>query len=135
MSENTTNVNSSLLGDIGSERFECVKPLETFTVTINLISFVINSFHLCTVSRLETLKGTKYRCILINVILADITNTIGMAIFYSCNEFILVNYMRGAPELRIPISMMMFISNYISFHVFLVASIEKYLAICKPFSY
>ena len=38
-------------------------------------------------------------------------------------------------ELRIPISVMMFVSNYISFHVFLVASVEKYLAICKSFSY
>ena len=135
MSQNTTSADSSLLGDVGGERFQCVKPLEIFTVMINVIAFVINSFHLCIISRLEALKGTKYRCVLINVVLADITNTIGMAIFYSCHEFLLVSYTNGAPELRIPISFMLFISNYISFHVFLVASVEKYLAICKPFSY
>ena len=102
---------------------------------INVISLLINSFHLCIISRLEALKGAKYRCVLINVVLADITNTIGATIFHSCNELLLASYMRGAPELRIPISIMMFVSNYISFHVFLVASVEKYLAICKPFSY
>ena len=130
MSQYTTSANSTFLGDVGGERFQCVKPLETFTVMINVISFVINSFHLCIISRLETLKGTKYRCVLINMVLADITN-----IFYSCNEFILLSYMRGVPELRIPISIMMFVSTNISFHVFVVASVEKYLAICKPFSY
>ena len=135
MSQNTITANSSLLDDVGGGRFKCSTPLETFTVTINVISFVINSFHLCIISRLEALRGTKYRCVLINVVLADITNTIGMAIFYSCHEFLLVSYTNGAPELRIPISFMLFISNYISFHVFLVASVEKYLAICKPFSY
>ena len=102
---------------------------------VNLMSFVINSFHLCIISRLETLRGTKYRCVLINVALADITNNIRMVIFYSCSEFFLASYIRGAPELRIPISVMMFISNYISFHVFLLASMEKYVAICEPFSY
>ena len=59
---------------------------------INVISFVINSFHLCIISRLSALKGTKYRCVLINIALADITNTIGMTIFFSCNEFFLVSY-------------------------------------------
>ena len=135
MSQNTTSANSSLLGDVGGGKFECVKPLETFTATINLISFVINSFHLGIISRLEALKGMKYRCVLINVALADITNTIGAAILYSCNEFFLLSYTHGVPELRILISFIMFVSTYISFHVFLVASLEKYLAICKPFGY
>ena len=133
MTQSTTNPNASVPG--GSDGFECLKPLEAFAVMINVISFMINNFHLCIILRLETLKGTKYRCVLINVVLADIANTIGNAIFYSCNEFFLLNYIHGVPELRIPISMMMIISNYVSFHVFLVASVEKYLAICKPFTY
>ena len=133
MALNTTSFNVSVPGS--SDGFESLKPLEAFTVMINVMSFIINSFHLGIISRLEALRGTKYRCVLITVVLADITKTMGMAIFYRCNEFILLNYMHGVSEVRIPISVMMFIINYISFHAFLVASMEKYFAICKPFTY
>ena len=133
MAQNNTSSNASAPGS--SDGFQCFRPVESFTVTMNVISLLINSFHLCIISRLETLKGTKYRCVLINIVLADITNTMAMALFYSCYDFVLANYMHGEPEVRIPVSVSIFISNYISFHVFLVASMEKYLAICKPFSY
>ena len=133
MAQNNTSSNASAPGS--SDGFQCFRPVESFTVTMNVISLLINSFHLCIISRLETLKGTKYRCVLINIVLADITNTMAMALFYSCYDFVLANYMHGEPEVRIPMSVSILISNYISFHVFLVASMEKYLAICKPFSY
>ena len=99
------------------------------------MSFIINSFHLCIISHLEASKGTKYRCVLINAVLADNTNTIGIAIFYSCHEFLLASNPPEAPELRIPISIMMLISNCISYNVFVVASVEKYVVIHKAFAY
>ena len=54
---------------------------------------------------------------------------------YSCYDFVMANSIHGEPEVRTRLSALIFISNYISFHVFLVASVEKYLAICKPFNH
>ena len=102
---------------------------------VDMVSLLINSFHLFIILRLEALKGTKYRCVLINIALTDIVTSITSAMFYSCHDFFIFNYALGEPELRIPIMVMILPSNYVSFHVFLVASMEKYLAICKPFSY
>ena len=88
-------------------------------------------FNIC----LEALKGTKYCCVLINIILADINNTTAMAMFYSYYDFVLANYMHREPEVRIPVSVSILISNHISLRVFVVANIEKSFAICKPFAY
>ena len=133
MVQNFTSTNTSVLS--GVERFQCAGPLDIFTVIVNVISFLINSLHLCIISQLETLKGTQYRCVFINVALADIVNTVITAVFFTCYDFFTFNYAFGEPELRIPLIIVVLLSNYTSFHVFLVASVEKYLAICKPFSY
>ena len=135
MAENATSTTVSLLDNAASGGFECSRPIESFTVIVDVISLLINSFHLCIISRLEALKGTQYRYVLINIVLADIVNTTSMATVYSCYDFFGINFAYGEPKLRIPIMVMLFFSNYISFHVFVVASMEKYLAICKPFSY
>ena len=135
MAENTTSSNASLPVDNNSERLECSDPLEIFTAVVNVIAFLINTFHLGIISRLETLKGTRYRCVLINIALADILHNIIMAMAYSCYKVALIIFIYGKPELRIPLTTLVFTSNYISFHVFALASMEKYLAICKPFSY
>ena len=69
------------------------------------------------------------------IALADNVNGVCMAVFYGCYKFFTIKFSRGEPELRIPIAMTMFTRNYISFHVFASTSMEKYLAICKPFTY
>ena len=135
MAENITSSNASLLVNNGSERFECSDALEVFTAVVNFIAFLLNTFHLCVISRLDTLKGTQYRCVLINIALADILHNVIVAVSYSCYKIVLVTFEYGEPELRIPLSIVVFTRNYISFHVFALASMEKYLAICKPFSY
>ena len=135
MTRNETNANSSALLNVGSTASECSNPLELFTAVVNVMAFVINCFHLWIISRLRTLKGTRYRCVLINLALADIVNGLHMAAFYGCYKFFMTNFARGEPELRIPIAITLFMRNYISLHVFSLASMEKYLAICKPFSY
>ena len=135
MAENTTSSNASLLVDNNSERLECSDPLEIFTAVINVIAFLINTFHLGIISRLETLKGTRYRCVLINIALADILHNVFMVVSRSCYKIVLITFAYGAPEPRILLASVIFTCNYTSFHIFALASIEKYLAICKPFSY
>ena len=135
MANNTTSSNASLLVDNSGNRLECSDPLELLTAVVNVIAFLINTFHLGIISRLDTLKGTRYRCVLINISLADILHNVFMAVSYSYCEIAKIAFMNGESILRIPLTIVTFTSNYIGFHVFALASMEKYLAICKPFSY
>ena len=135
MADNTTSSNASLPANNGSKRLECFDPLGLLTAVVNVITFLTNTFHLGILSRLKTLKGTQYRCVLINIALADILHNVIMAASYSCHKVVLITFVYGEPELRILLTTLVLTSNYISFHVFAMASMEKYLAICKPFSY
>ena len=81
MGDNTTSSNTSLLADNGSNTLECSDALEVFTAVVNVIAFLTNTFHLGIISRLETLKETPYRCVLINLALADIVHNVYMATF------------------------------------------------------
>ena len=137
MANNTTAYNSALPSEAPSLQFQCLKPLDVVASTMNAISYLINIFHLIVITRLESLKGTQYRTILINISLADLVNTLTMAVFYSCYDFFIsiFDYVDTEPALRIPINTLVLFANYIGYHVFFVASIQKYLAICKPISY
>ena len=136
MAENITADDSSLPSETPSLQFKCLKLLD-INVTTNVISFLINIFHLSVIIRLESVKGMQYRTILINVSPADMTNTLIVAVFNSCYDFFIYNFnpVTAEPALRIPINMLMLSANDMDHHVFLVARIQKYLAICKPISY
>ena len=135
MADNTTSSNASLPVNNGSNISESSDPLEIFTVVVNVIAFIINTFHLGIISRLESLKETRYRCVLINIALADIVYNVFMAVYYSYYKIVLITFAYGEPILRILLTIVTYTCNYMSFHVFALASMEKYLAICKPFSY
>ena len=135
MADNNTSANFSVLGDSGGKSLECSDPLELITAVVNAIAFLINTFHLGVTSRLGTLKGTPYRCVLINIALADIVHNAAMTAFYICYKSFMINFNRGELELRIPLKIIMFLRNFICYHVFALASMEKYLGICKPFNY
>ena len=135
MANNTADYNSSLPTEASSLQFQCLKPLDVAVATINTLSLLINISHLVVIMRLESLKGMPYRIILINISLIDIANTLVMAVFYSCYDFFLFNLTTGQPALKIFIYVLVTSVNYMGYYVFLVASIQKYLAICRPISY
>mgnify|MGYP001794085694 CR=1 FL=1 len=135
MANNTTTYSSSLPSEVERLPFQCLKPLDITVTMMNVISFLINIFHLSVITRLESLKGMQYRTILINISLADMTNTLIVGVFHSCYDFFFYNFAAGEPVLKIPINVMMASANYIGYYVFLVASVQKYLAICRPISY
>ena len=136
MGSNTTAAaNSSLGSNVESTAPICFKPLDGIIAVMSLISLLVNILHLFVLSRLQSLKGTKYRYILYNISCADIVNTISVAYMYSCYDTHFVIYMAGELSIRIPVNVLMSLGNYIAFFVFMVASTEKYLAICKPYSY
>ena len=135
MALNATDINTSLDSGVVFGGHQCFAPLETFNFSVNIISLLVNIFHLSIVSSLEPLKQTQYRCVLINVSMADIVNVISVATFYSCYRFFIFQFVAGEPFLRIHIYFQISFGNYISYHVFVVASVQKYLAICRPLRY
>ena len=135
MALNATDINTSLDSGVVFGGHQCFAPLETFNFSVNIISLLVNIFHLSVISSLESLKRTRYHCVLINISLADITNVISVAIFYSCYSFIYFNYRVGEPILKVPLTFELTFGNYISYSVFVVASVQKYLAICRPHNY
>lgn len=135
MAQNILSTGAPFLGDLGNITIRCSQPLDIFTMAVNGISFLINCFHLFIIVRLETLKGTKYRCVLINIALSDMVNTIVTATLFTCYDYFAFIFGYGEPKLRIPVMICVILSNYISFQVFVVASTEKFLVICRPFTY
>ena len=130
MALNATDVNSTALDislDSGGifEGFHCFSPLDSFNLSMNVISLLVNIFHLSIISSLDSLKRTRYRCVLINISLADITNVISVAIFYSCYSFFLFNFVMGKPILKVSINFEIGFGNYISYHIFVVGSVQK----------
>ena len=135
MSSNTTAANSSLGSDVGGTTPVCFKPFDGVIAVMNMISLLFNIFHLIVLSRLQSLKGTKYRYILYNISLADIVSIISVAYLYSCYDANLMIFITGKLGARIPLNVFLGLGNYTAYFVFMVASAEKYLAICKPYSY
>ena len=135
MSQNLTTANLSLSSDVEPKTYVCFKTWDMIILAMNTISLFNNTFHLAILLRLESLRSTKYRHVLINITLADIVNVIGISSFYSCYDRSLDNYIGEELSPRLPFTTFIIHFTYISYPVFLVASVEKYLAICKPYSY
>ena len=100
---------------------------------MNALSFLIDIFHLIVIMSLESLKGMKYRVMLINISLAVMANTV--SVFLSWYNFFHFNITAGQQALKILTNMVVASANFLGYVVFLVASIQKYLAICRPISY
>ena len=115
MTENITADNSSLPSETQSLQFQCLKSMDVTVSIMNVISFLINIFHLSVITCLESLKGTQYRTILINISLADMTNTLIVAVFDACYDFFIYYFIYIATELalRIPIKTLISFANYI----------------------
>ena len=65
-------------------------------MTMNAISFLIDIFHLSVITHPESLKRMQYHTILINIFLADVSNTLIVRVFHSCYDFFLQLHCRVA---------------------------------------
>ena len=135
MNPNVTTANSSLSSYMDISPGVCFTPLYGLIFAVYLASLLINIFHLAILLHLESLRGTKYRYVLVNISLADIVHVLSIAFMYSCYDTNIVTLIAGKSSLKNPLAIMITIGNYTPYYVFLVASMEKYLAICKPYSY
>ena len=101
--------------------------------TINGVSMVINIIHLITIAAMESLKGLPYRWILIHITLADIGSALTLTAAYICLPgFVLISKL--TPNTR-PLSALIMWPQYMSYWIFLIASIERYYGICRPLLY
>ena len=118
-----------------SDHFKCNSPLDNMVLSCSSVAMLVNMAHLFIIMRIKILKGLAYRHVLINITLADILTCGSMAGFFTCFNDLMPARAKGEPVKRIPLAIMINMSNYISYYIFLAGSVEKYIAICKPFKY
>lgn len=135
MALNETTWNASAAEDESSQVLQCVPLWGMVCLVTNSTAFFINVFHLFVISRLESLKGSKYRCVLISISLTDMTWLLVVMLSSSCSGFFLSIYRSKEPSKRLPVLITIYIATYNSYYVFLIAIVEKYMAICKPLCY
>ena len=135
MERNSTGLNASSITESDTWQLECFTPIDTAVSVMNLASFIINAFHLSIILRLESLKGTSYRYVLINIALADMCHTARVSVSRICDHIYTFYMVAGELGVRIALRSVLLAATGISYHIFLIASVQKYLAICKPINY
>ena len=131
MSNNTSTSASSSEGD--STSINCYNDWGVSITTVNSISLIMNTFHLIIISRMPSLKGRRYKYILIHITLADMCSAALLIWVYSCLEaFFRVMILTNKFPIALNIVSWPINTNH---WIFLVAGIEQYYSICKPLVY
>ena len=134
MASNHSNTSLSGTDEVATQ-INCVTSWDMGVLSSYLVAFIVNLFHLLIISRIESLKDSKYRHVLINITLADLAASGTIALFYTCFDYFIYIHVSGEPVKRIPLIIMINIGNFVGYYIFVVGSVEKYLAICQPLKY
>ena len=135
MERNSTGLNASSITESETQQLQCFTPIDTAVGVMNLALFIINAFHLSIILRLGSLRGTPYRYVLINIALADMCYTARVSVSRMCDHLYGFYMMAGELGVRIALTSVLLAASCIDYHIFLIASVQKYLAICKPIKY
>ena len=107
--------------------------------TNSWFAFVVNLLHLIVLTRLAPLIKRPYCHILIHITLGDVVLAMTTAIYYSFLPYFLINPTNeyGVPHgLKFVFSTgSVFIPLFMSYWIFVFASVEQYFAICQPMRY
>lgn len=117
----------------------CLDVWGTVITASNATSLTINILHLYILTRLDILKGVKYRNILIHITLADIISSLSLTVIYSCRNVFLIYELNkvGVPQgwQLVAVHSSIGVPFYTYYWIFVIAAIEQYYAICQPLRY
>lgn len=126
-------------GEVTNISFYCSSQIERIEfaayiiVFLNLISVTMNILHIIVLSRLSSIKGTKYRLVLLHLTASDILYALMMVLTNIESE---PSLFRKTP---LEILMIYFLINhvirYVKYPLMTVASLERYYALCHPMEY
>ena len=127
------NYSNDMEGTEGENSFTCFSTWGVIIATINLISVAINVLHLVILTSMNVLNGRPYKLVLINITIADISTSFMLSLTYSCLPALPI-IKKATPNFGLVLLLIewpLYASNWI----FLVASVEQYYGICRPFRY
>lgn len=115
----------------------CYQPFNEIYVGINCVSILLNILHLLILNDMKELKTTKYFWVLTNISVTDITTNIILIVYLNCDirQLILQLPVTAAYWTFKAIGNLTGYASLLRFMVFLVASVEKYVGVCRPYSY
>ena len=112
---------------------ECLHPaIECIIVLFNLISMLTNILHLILLNRIASLKGTAYGIILKGLSIADLYYTLPTILQSSCTLRLAVVQRFEVGLFFVTISGL---SVYFRLFILTLASLERFLALCRPFKH
>ena len=100
--------------------------------TLSSLSLLINIFHLVIIGKMKSLKDRPYKLILIHITLGDIGTALTLIPVYACPPILsLTDRITGVQLMAFVVSYPLYTTHWI----FVVASMEQYYRICRPFQY
>jgi len=134
---NHESVNLEILPCLDNTTVDCYKSFSHANDALNYLSIAVNILHQLILSQMKELKATKYYWILTCISFSDIINSIMGVLHFSCEiKLAILNLSTVAAN---SIFKMIIAANMFSattrYLVFLISSVEKYIAVCLPYQY
>jgi len=134
---NYSSTNFEVLPCVQNDTETCYQSFNQTNNAINLVSFVLNILHLLVLCQMAELRTTKYFWTLINITLSDIITSVISPLYFSCELraaiFKLVSIV--IYSLFLTIQVLIRVAVITKYPVLLIASIERYVAVCRPHDY
>ena len=107
--------------------------IEAANIGVNVISVVVNIFHMMVLSRLRWLQRQTYFFILVHISIADIASAFAMMVRSSC----VINHLAlsFSPLAGAAVSACVDTAGIMKWYVLSVACVERYLAVCHALRY
>lgn len=108
-------------------------PIRWLATTSNLISIALNIVHIIILMSMEQ-KFKGYKRVLVCMSAGDIAVGLASCLFYSCE---IRGWLIGVPNVlqHVSISVLMEGSNTMVYYLLALATYERFVGVCKPFTY
>jgi len=133
---NYISTNFEILPCVNNNTEKCYQPFNQTNNAINSVSFVLN-IHLLVLRQMTELRTTKYFWILVNITLSDIITSVLTPLYFSCELRVAIFKLPPAATYSLFLTFQGLIGFAVisRYSVLLIASIERYVAVCKPHGY
>jgi len=115
----------------------CYQPFNYTNNAMNLGSLVLNILHLLILFQITELKNTKYFWSILNITLVDVEFSIIMFFYFSCEVRVAIYKLSAISmfSLFLAIQVLTAFAVISRYSVLIMASIERYVAVCRPHEY
>jgi len=134
---NYSSTNFEVLPCVQNDTETCYQPFNQTNNAINLVSFILNILHLLVLCQMTELRTTKYFWSLLNITITDMMVSVITPLYFSCELRVAIFKLSSVStySLFLAIQVLMGFAATCRYSVLLIASIERYIAVCRPHDY